>query len=194
MPAPAFHDVIVAPPGYRSTEAALFVAQLEDQSTRMVADLTGITAEELGWQPAPGMNTIGMLLAHIALVEVYWTNVGPGGEPGRPGSEIQTLLGIGIDDDGMPLDPEGAPPATLQGKDLAFYLDLLEKSRAHTRQVWSGLSDEDVASERSRVRRDGVTDTFDVRWVLYHCLEHLAGHYGQVLLLRHLYRVSRVAA
>ncbi len=27
-----------------------------------------------------------------------------------------------------------------------------------------------------------------MRWVLYHMLEHFSGHYGQILLLRHLYR------
>jgi hypothetical protein len=27
-----------------------------------------------------------------------------------------------------------------------------------------------------------------LRWTLYHMLEHLAGHYGQILLLRHQYR------
>jgi hypothetical protein len=26
------------------------------------------------------------------------------------------------------------------------------------------------------------------RWILYHLLEHQAGHYGQILLLRHQYR------
>jgi hypothetical protein len=26
------------------------------------------------------------------------------------------------------------------------------------------------------------------RWILYHLLEHQAGHYGQILLLRHWYR------
>ena len=30
----------------------------------LIADTRGLTPEALGWQPAPGMNTIGMLLAH----------------------------------------------------------------------------------------------------------------------------------
>jgi len=28
------------------------------------------------------------------------------------------------------------------------------------------------------------------RWTLYHLLEHEAGHYGQILLLRHQARVA----
>jgi hypothetical protein len=30
-----------------------------------------------------------------------------------------------------------------------------------------------------------------VRWVLHHVVEHLAAHYGQVLLLRHLHEKAK---
>ena len=39
--------------------------------------------------------------------------------------------------------------------------------------------------------RDGRRMRFNVRWILHHLLEHFAGHYGQILLLRHLYRDRR---
>ena len=61
--------------GFRSREVGLFVAQMDDQSRRMTADTRGLTAEQLAWQSALGMNTIGMLLAHIAVVEVFWTRL-----------------------------------------------------------------------------------------------------------------------
>ena len=59
-------------PGMKSKAVGLFLWQLEDQSRRLTEDTRGLTPEELEWQPAPGMNTIGMLLAHIALVEAGW--------------------------------------------------------------------------------------------------------------------------
>ena len=48
------------------------MAQMDDQSRRLTEHTRGATADELAWQPAPGLQTIGMLLAHIAVVEVYW--------------------------------------------------------------------------------------------------------------------------
>src|SRR5436309_13482050 len=93
-------EILTAPAGYRSREAALFVAQLDDQSARLLAALREATPDELEWQPAPGTNTIGMLLAHIAIAEVYWTQVGP---LARESFDCDSVLGIGADDDGMPM-------------------------------------------------------------------------------------------
>ena len=35
---------------------------------------------------------------------------------------------------------------------------------------------------------------YAIRWYLYHILEHFSGHYGQILLLRHLYKTAHVPA
>src|SRR5438105_14961537 len=53
--------------GIRSRNAGLFLWQLDDQSRQLMEDTRGATPAQLGWQPAPGANTIRMLLAHIAL-------------------------------------------------------------------------------------------------------------------------------
>ena len=181
-------DLLVPPPGYRSSEAGLFVAQLDDQSRRLTEDTRGLTPESLAWQPAPGLNTIGMLLAHIAVVEVFWNQVGP---LGLTSYETESVLGINIDDDGMPL-PAGAPAATtLAGRNLAFYDDLLSRARAYTKRTLTPMTDADLNRQVTRVRRDGASELFNVRWVLYHMVEHLAGHYGQINLLAHQYRIAR---
>ena len=44
----------------------------------LAKDLKDITPAELQWQLRPGMNTIGMLLAHLAIVEVFWLHVAEG--------------------------------------------------------------------------------------------------------------------
>ena len=181
-------DVLKAPKGYRSREAGLFVAQLDELTQRMKQDTRGLEPRELEWQPAPGMNTIGMLLAHIAVVEVFWIQVGP---LGRKRFDFRGVLGIAADDDGLPLPPDGKPPRTLQGKRLAFFDRLVAKARAHTKRVANRLTEADLDREVTRTRRDGTKEAFNLRWVLYHMLEHLAGHYGQILLLRHHYRAAR---
>ena len=177
---------LVLPSDCRSREAASFIAQLDDQSTRLLGDITGVTPTTLAWQPAPGMNTLGMLLAHIAIVEVFWTQVGP---LGLTQFESESVLGIGIDDDGMPLAEGGSPPPALAGKALPFYTDLLARARAYSRRAIAVLSDADLERVISRTRRDGSQHETDMRWILYHLVEHLAGHYGQINLLVHHQRL-----
>jgi len=183
--------VLALPEGFRAREIASFVSQMDDQTRRLTADTRGATVEELGWQPAQGMNTIGMLLAHIAIVEVHWTQFGVLGRAPAPFVES---LGIGGDDDGMPLPAEGTPPAALAGKDLAFFDDLLARARRQYKEVATGLAESDLDRVVTRTDRRGRARELDVRWILYHMLEHFAGHYGQILLLRHQYRARQPKA
>lgn len=175
--------------GFRSREIGIFLAQLEDQSRRLNEDLEGITAEELGWQPGRGMNTIGMLLAHLAIVEIWWAGLALDLE--NPVTE--PVIGIGMDGDGIPLAGDGTPPAHLAGKDLAYYRDLLARARAYVRETYARMMDPDLNRMITRAWDEGPR-TFSVRWILYHTLEHFAGHYGQILLLRHMYRSAHAHA
>ncbi len=182
---------IERPAGFRSTEAALFIAQMDDQLRLLREGIQGMTPEELQWQPKPGMNTIGMLLAHLAVVEVWWTMVALKNDPN---ADLVPILGIGVDDDGMPLKEGGTAPAKLAGKDLAYFDDLMTRARQFVKEAAASVSDADLASEFSRTRDDGSTRSITRRWYLYHILEHFSGHFGQILLLRHLYRMSSVPA
>ncbi len=178
-------------PGYRSKEVSLFVSQLEDQTRRLREATRDITPDELQWQPYPGMNTIGMLFAHLSVVEVWWTMIVVQQDKDP---RVLPILGIGEDDDGLPLAGDAAPPAGLNGKDLAFFDDLLSRGRAHYTKALMPLTDADLEREIVRTRPDGTERIVTVRWYLYHVLEHFSGHYGQILLLRHLYKAARVPA
>jgi uncharacterized damage-inducible protein DinB len=173
----------------RSAEVASFLEQLDDLNRRLVEDLRGIGAAELAWQPKRGMNTIGMLLAHMAIVEVFWTLVAF--ERSTP-EALEQALGLGIDDDGMPLPPDGAPPRGLRGRSLRWYAGHLARARAFSRRSFAGLGPRGLEREVERTRRrDGQRSRVNLRWILYHVLEHQAGHHGQILLLRHQYRDRR---
>lgn len=179
----------IAPlPGFRSAEAATFLAQLDEQ-LRLVKDTTrGLTPEDLMWQPAPGMNTIGMLLAHLAVAEVAWTKLALGGQPG---ADVDDVIGIHADDDGLPL-AEGAPAfPLLNGKDLAFYDDLLDRAREFVKGMARERAPEDMEREITRERPDGSVRVLNVRWFYYHILEHFSGHRGQIQLLKHLRHAAR---
>ena len=118
--------------GFRSREAASFYAQLEDQNRILLETLRDITPRELEWQPERGTNTIGMLLAHNAVAEVLWTQVAL---LGMKDFDCKLAIGIDADDDGMPIAPDAAPPANLAGKPLAWYEDLLARSRAYLKEA-----------------------------------------------------------
>jgi len=180
------------PGGFRSSEVALHFAELEDQTRRLFEDLHDLTPEALAWQPGPGRNTIGMLLAHLAIVEVFWIDIGV---RGLAQTECESVLGLDLSTgDGMPCPADGGPPEHLNGRDLAWYRALMTKSRAYIATHLRDLDDAALAVGRTRTRRDGNRQDYDVRWVLYHVVEHFCGHFGQTLLLRELHRDALRAA
>jgi hypothetical protein len=176
--------------GIRSPEAGSFLAQLDELSARMFADLRGFTPDDLAFQLRPGMNTIGMLLIHCAGAEVHWlltATTGTGEEA------IRKALGIGVDDDGVPLPPNGRPPANLRGWTLADYRKLHDRARRFTRRTLADMSPADLSRGKARLRWNGEKQVMNTRWILYHVLEHQAAHYGQMLLLRHVLRARKAA-
>lgn len=179
------------PPGYRSREVARFVWQLDEQRRSLLGDIHDLAPEELGWQPAPGMNTIGMLLAHIAFAETHIVQVGVLGEAA---GHVHDVIGITEAEEGMPLADDAAPPAALDGRPIGFFHDLLARAREHTRTGCRSLEDADLERVITRPPRpDGTVRVLNPGWALYHLLEHEAGHRGQILLLRHLKRASAAA-
>ena len=178
--------ILDVPSGFASAEVGLWFAGLEDLRARVLKAVADIGAEELRWQPAPGTSTIGMLLAHLAVSETHIVDVALAR---LATSRVREVIGIGTDDDGMPLGDDAPPPGNLDGRELPYFLDLMAKARAHTREVASRLADGDLTREVERPRQpDGSTRVFDPRWMLFHLVEHEAGHLAQILLLRHLHR------
>jgi hypothetical protein len=190
-PAPApkvVETVLATPPGFASREVARFLWQLDEQRRRLIADTRGLTPEDLAWQHSPGVNTLGMLLAHIAYAEVHLAQVGLLGEAA---GHARDVIGIGEEEEGLPLPPDGRPPAALAGRPLEFFDGLLARARTHTHEVARRLSDADLERVTRRPPRpDGVVRVWNAAWVLYHLLEHEAGHHAQVNLLRHLRRAA----
>ncbi len=182
--------LLETPAGYRSATVARFLWQMDEQRRALIEDTRALTPGELAWQPAPGMNTIGMLLAHIAYAESHLTQVGL---EGKATSDTKTEIGLSAEEEGLPLAPGAPPSPALASRDLAWFDALLERARAHTRRVAMTLGEDDLAHEVRRQRPDGTRRVFNVGWVLYHMLEHEAGHRGQITLLRHLHRTQGAA-
>jgi uncharacterized damage-inducible protein DinB len=164
---------------------ALLAASLDDQLRRLKESVDGLFVTDLEWQPAPGRNTIGMLLAHIAVAEAWWLQAGAKGifERDQVKRIVKGVIGIEAQEDGMPLPEGGAHPEVLRNKTLADYLSMIDRARVATHVVLRGWADADL-DERVQIRDRSVSKS----WILYHVFEHMVGHYGQILLLLSLMR------
>ena len=180
-------------PGFASPTAALKLAEIADVHAKLERAVRELSPEALAWQPAPGSNTIGMLIAHIALNEVHLAQVGLLGE--RDG-HVADVIGIGPDDDGLPIEQFGGrPPQALAGKTAAFFVDLLARALAHTRDSARSLREDALGAEVVRPPRpDGSVRVFDRRWILHHMVEHAALHLGQVNTLRRQWKAANPTA
>jgi hypothetical protein len=100
---------------------------------------------------------------------------------------MRRIIGIAMDDDGLPLAADGRHPATLAGKSLADYLGMMDAARAASNRELAAWRDAELGGCYSlgdrRISRE---------WTAYHVLEHFAAHLGQILLVKHLMRDAGV--
>ncbi len=158
-----------------------FAAQLDDQFAALKKNIAGLETRHLEWQLHPGVNTIGMLLAHLAVVDVWWLQIAPRETPESEADGVMRgIIGISMDDDGLPLPAGGLHPASLDGKQLEEYLRMIDAARAASHAELRQWRDADLAGTYRL--RDRVISR---EWTLYHVLEHFSSHHGQILLLKH---------
>jgi len=160
----------------------LFATQFDDQLARLKKEVATLTVEQLEWQQKPGMNTVGMLLAHLSLVEVWWIKIAPNEIEWEPEGKALFQKTCGIEDDGLPLPAEGVHPVYLKGFTSEKYLAILAKGRRVIHTEMKKWRDKDLDKPYTLAK----TNHFSRTWTLYHVLEHFACHFGQILLVKHL--------
>ncbi len=181
---------IKVPRGYDTRaqkKIGLFAAQLDDQLKRLKNNVKGLTTKQLEWQPKLGMNSIGMLLAHNALVEVWWILMAPNGIPWGDEGKKFIKKECGFEDDGLPLSPRGRHCKLLKGYSLKKYDAVLTKVRRSIHRELKTWKDRDLDKLYPVGKR-----AFSRTWTLYHVLEHFAAHFGQILMLKHMMRDAGV--
>ena len=179
---------LVLPPteGYDAASqrtVAFMASQLDDQLRRLRESVDGMMAAELEWQTEPGRNTIGMLLAHIAVAEAWWMQAGAKGlhERDQVNQIVKGIIGIEAHEDGLPLPDDGLHPDALRSRTLGDYLSMIDRARMATHVALRGWTDSEL-DERVEIKDRSVSKG----WILYHVFEHLVAHYGQILLLKRL--------
>jgi uncharacterized damage-inducible protein DinB len=177
------------PEGYdpRAVATCALAAQLDPLLRSLTHRVQGASIAELEWQLRPGVNTIGMLLAHLAVVEVFWMQAATRGIDSHDESDriVLDTLGIHMEDDGLPLPPDGIHPPALAGRTAAEYLELLRRARRATHETLRGWDDSTL--EQTRLIDGGEVSC---GWILFHVVEHFAHHLGQIGLLASLRHAS----
>jgi len=145
--------------------------------------VVNLSVAQLEWQPSPGTNTVGMLLAHMAVAECYWLGVVPRELPLDPEGEeyVARTVGIRMADDGFPLARDGQHPESLRGKKADDYFGYLDASRNASTELLRGWDDAQLDVLHPLRKRSASR-----HWILYHTLEHTVSHEGQVFALRQM--------
>lgn len=160
----------------------LFAAQLDEQLTFLKKAVKDLSVEQLEWQQRPGMNTIGILLAHLVSAEFYWVKIAANEVKWNPDGKESFQKTFGIEDDGIPLAPDAAHTECIKGFTAKQYIDMLDKMRRIRNKELKKWKDKDL----DKLYKLGKKTKASRMSTLHHVLEHFCGHFGQVLLLKHM--------
>jgi uncharacterized damage-inducible protein DinB len=144
-----------------------YVDRLSSIHEEMDGVLDGLPIEAMDWAPGPEMNSLAVLVSHIAGAQRYWVGEVAAGDP--VGSER-----------GAEREAEFAA----SGLDAGALRERLAEALAHSRSALQRVTEEDV--ERIRELRPGGP-TYTVLWPLAHALQHTATHLGHMQLTRQLW-------
>ena len=156
-----------------SENVGLWYSQLKEVRKNLIDRVKAFEMELLDFTPDPKkVESIGTLLFHIAGVEWSW---------------------IFEDIDHKEMDMEEWKHAfplrswtnidQINGKEIAFYLDLLEKVRTQVYERLKSLANAQL-TDLAGAEEQKVT----IEWIFFHLIEHESLHIGQISLLRRLYQ------
>jgi uncharacterized damage-inducible protein DinB len=140
-----------------------YLSLFEALHQRVVKAIDTLPAEALDWIPAAGMNSLAVLVVHMAGSQRFWVGDVAMNEPsGRERSaEFQV---------------QGVTSGALQQR--------LRASLDYTRAALGRLTLEDLSDKRTAAMHDGE---ISVSWALLHALEHTALHVGHIQITRQLW-------
>ena len=165
------HDVLALEPMADDPEVGRWLAAMEDARRDTLRELETVTPEMLDWRPHAPLNSIGMLLYHIALVEASWLldDIFEG-DPG-PDWLGPLLPAQSRDGSGHLSEVEGEP--------LATHLERLAVVRRLLLERLSPMSNADFHRIRRLEQYDAAPD-----WILHHLLQHEAEHRAHIAWMR----------
>ena len=140
-----------------------YLDRLEELHQEISQSIAGLPVAALDWTPGAEMNSINVLVAHIAGAERYLIGEVAGGLPsGRDrDAEFRT-----------------------SGLDERHLKKILANATAYAREILNRITFDDLA-KTGISPRDGRR--INVGWALLHALKHTANHLGHIQIVRQLW-------
>lgn len=153
----------------------LLCAILQDGSNEWRSELSwgGVDDEAVIWQPYQGSPSIGALVFHMIMAEVYWFERFVLDLPWDPEERKLILVDETDVDEGRWPEPPRQP--------IQWYFDLHDKVRARTLEAVKRWPEAHAAKE-------GHGDQITMRWVLGHVIQHESYHGGQAVMLHEMWK------
>jgi uncharacterized damage-inducible protein DinB len=132
------------------------------------AAVEGLRLEALDWTPGAGMNSLGVLVVHVAGSEKHWFGDIIAGQPSGRDREAEFRS---------------------RGVEAAVLTKRLDESLSYAREVVGRLGIDDLTAERAASGYRGER-TMSVGSCLLHILRHAAEHAGHMQLTRQLWEAG----
>lgn len=160
-------------PGYPEPYG-LLCAILQDGTNEWRMELGDDVSEDaMVWQPYPGAHSIGTIILHIIMVEVYWFEKFVLDLPLDP-EEVKLTLWEETDvDEGVWPEPPRKP--------ISWYFEFQDRVRA---RILESIKKWPPAEATKKGREDEIS----ARWVFGHVIQHESYHGGQAVLLHELWK------
>lgn len=137
-----------------------YVEHLQLLQREIDSALDGLPQAGIDWSPGPGMNSIGVLVAHVAGSTHYWVGdvIGRGATERQRATEFQTTA---LDADAL--------------------RSRLAATVADAEALLATLTEADLTNRHIAPLHGNEVTT---AWALLHALEHMATHVGHIQLTR----------
>jgi uncharacterized damage-inducible protein DinB len=140
-----------------------YLERLEWLHAEIKQSVQGLPQEALDWSPGKEMNSMAVLVTHLAGAERYWIGDVAAGEPSGRDREAEFRV-------------RGLPRSALEER--------LQQANQYARQTLERFSLEDLQALRISPR-DG--EEINVAWCLLHAIQHTGMHLGHIQLNRQLW-------
>jgi uncharacterized damage-inducible protein DinB len=157
--------------GMMCPELESYLQMIDDLRGQVRALVADLSPEALNWRPIEGLeehatNSLAVLTTHVAGGEHFW---------------IAEVVGR------QPLTRDRDAEFVAEAIDAADLVRRLEEVGAETRQVFAGLTQDDLDGVREARGR-----TIPVRWCILHVVDHTALHLGHMQLTYQLWMGGQI--
>lgn len=150
-------------------EVGRMLWSLEDTRRWMLEELKDLPEDCVDKRGPVGVNTLGTVLYHVALIETSWL--------------YDEALGVEVPEELARLFPlehrdEGGVLSEMKGFELSSYVERLRIVREKLVEAYRGMSVEEFRQTKSYPQYDVSPE-----WVLHHLIQHEGEHLGQIQVI-----------